>query len=68
MEESDLIQIVESLFAKNGFPENLEVNVEVAEDIQIQILQKLGILGGETLEQATWLIFKSINMLRQLMN
>ena len=32
VEESDLRQIVESLFAKNGFPENVEVKVKVAED------------------------------------
>lgn len=32
MEESDLRQIVESLFVKNGFPENVEVKVDVAKD------------------------------------
>jgi two-component system sensor histidine kinase AtoS len=31
VEESNLRQIVEALFAKNGLPENVEVNVEVAE-------------------------------------
>ncbi len=31
-EESDLKQIVEGLIAKNGLPENVEVNVNVAED------------------------------------
>jgi PAS domain S-box-containing protein len=32
VEESDLRQIVESLFAKNGFPENIDVKIKVAED------------------------------------
>jgi PAS domain S-box-containing protein len=32
VEESDLRQIAESLFAKNGFPENVEFIVEVSED------------------------------------
>jgi signal transduction histidine kinase len=32
IEESDLSQIVESLFAKNDFPENIEVSIDVAAD------------------------------------